>query len=546
MNIKITRTCGSDEKVSLPMKEPENNPKCKKCKDILILKEIVGTSVPPTAFEYYNTTTVLYLNDLSIETISPGAFESLNYLEELHLKKNKLKDILLGVVNSLENLKLIDLSFNNFNSMTRVSLEGTQQLRSVNLSSNYLINIKINEAWSNVTILDLSHNSISTVNLNELPSNVSVLNISSNRLTSFNVRKNYTVLDLGNNLLKTFDFGVLNCSVTKVGLGNNQITHVFATYCHIKEIDLSGNKLKSVPCDCSNASPQVEYLNLANNSISYLMPQTISELNSLKELHLELNKIQTIKAGTFASLQKLVYLNISHNVIETLELGSIDNIKNVEIFDISYNRLKQLKRYLMHTFANLKHLYLQYNNFTYLNATNLDEDLPKIWDINIVGNNLSCNNLWAIMRTFNKRPVHFPAGSVKNVTNVHGMPCYLLENSPDIDIAASMDELDVNNALSDYFNRDYRESNYYKFLEELRYSNMLIFNETHKMKEELARMFHSHGKPPHLGSSTSTGSNGYLITIVLFLLTITCFIALQGYILYSKFRPRMNDAERLL
>lgn len=544
MKFKIIWTCGEDEKVVLPMEPYTEKLPFEEISATLILKQIVGTSVPPAAFEMYNTTTALYLNDLGIEQISPGAFQSLNNMEELHLKGNKLENILSGVFN-INNLKIINLSFNKFSSMNQVSLEGTYQIQSVNMSSNSLTNIEINETWNNISILDLTSNAISHVD--KLPINLSVLNISKNALTSFSVSQNLIELDLRSNLLKTFDFNLINTTMNKLNLQNNQVSVLFGNYCSIKDINLSHNNLNSVPCDCSNISSKVESLNLAGNVISYLMPQTISELHNLIKLNLESNQIKIIKTGTFVSLQKLLYLNLSHNAIQSFEIGSIDNIKNLEEIDISYNQLTQINRYVMHSFTSLKHLHLEYNNITFINATNLNVHLPVIWDINIIGNNLSCNNLWELIRIFNKRPVYFTPGSFKNVSNVHGIACYLQENSNEENFATSLNELEVSKTLTDYFNHDYRESNYYKFLEELDYSNTLVFNESHKLKQAIDQMLHSFKTREHLRASTNTSVNGYLIVIVLFLLSITCFIVLQAYVLYNKFRTGPNlDSEELL
>lgn len=544
---RSTATCGEYEKVVLPMDPPEEGPDCTSCENILILKNIEGNSVPRAAFKNYNTTTKLYLDNLGIEMISPSAFVPLKKLKDVHLAGNKLTSIYEGVFKDLEKLESLDLSSNQIHSLKDISLNGTKILSSVNLSSNFLTAIETDKAWNNITVLDLSNNKINKLDAKVLPQNITVLNVSSNSLTTFNIHKNFSELDLANNNLEAFDLSWINYTMKRLNLKNNQINQIFGSYCTIKEIDLSGNKLNTVPCDCTNKSPVVEYLNLANNVISTVTPQTIAELTNLKELHLEFNQLKVIKAGTFASLQKLVYLNLSHNIIENFEMGSVDNIKNVELFDVSYNRLKQLKRYMMHTFANLKHLHLEYNNLTYINGSALNDDLPKIWDINIVGNNLTCHNIWNIIWIFNKRPVHFTAGPFKNVTNVHGMRCYFPGNTTEDDLGSSFDELDINNGIADYFNHDYRESNFFKFLEDLQYSVSTVFNETWSIRKQMEKVFRQNSKLEHLTSDgNSSGFNGYLITILLFLIVITSFIGFQVYILYSKFRTHTNDDERLL
>lgn len=351
----------------------------------------------------------LYLKNLGIETVEPKAFYSLIYLEELSLQGNYLKQIQDGVFRPLEQVKLIYLSQNNFETMKDVSLEGVKDLKKIDLSFNYLLEIEINENWDCLKILDISNNNIRNVTTSMLPKELKILDLNSNNISEFDIDNNLLRLNLANNSLKFFDLNYLNESVLHINLQQNQIENVYPTI----------------------VNQDIEYLNLASNLISTLSFLGESELPNLRKLRLERNKIKKVTQGTFRNIHSLRFLNLSFNLLDTFILGPKDNVGTLKTLDLSHNKLKELDLSATQIFNNLQKFHFKFNYITNLNARNLKESFPKLSEINLAHNNLTCNNILEIISVFKGGSIKIPEGPHKNVNSVHGMLCNFHHSTED-------------------------------------------------------------------------------------------------------------------
>jgi len=102
---------------------------------------------------------------------------------------------------------------------------------------------------------------------------------------------------------------------------------------HVTELNLNGNKLKTIPKEIGNWK-NLEVLNLNDNEISSL-PKEIGDLTNLKDLYLGRNKLKMLPKE-IGNLKNLEILHLGNNDFKVLpkELG---NLKNLEVITAPEN-----------------------------------------------------------------------------------------------------------------------------------------------------------------------------------------------------------------
>lgn len=108
-------------------------------------------------------------------------------------------------------------------------------------------------------------------------------------------------------------------------------------------------------------TPQLQILNLANNSITTLSPSSFLGLKSLKVLSLANNSIREVDRRLLVSIRNLTILDLSFNTIGGLPGGLADSFHFLTHLSLHYNRLTKLDRIHLEALGNLKVLQLKGN-----------------------------------------------------------------------------------------------------------------------------------------------------------------------------------------
>jgi Leucine-rich repeat (LRR) protein len=105
-----------------------------------------------------------------------------------------------------------------------------------------------------------------------------------------------------------------------------------------KTVDLSGQKLKSIPSGIFNQK-DIEELNVSNNLLTGAIQSQIGQLSNLRVLNAS-NNLMTGVPAEIGQLQDLEILNLSNNLLTGLpnELG---NLKKLETLDLSGNQYSE-------------------------------------------------------------------------------------------------------------------------------------------------------------------------------------------------------------
>ncbi|VDM77970.1 unnamed protein product, partial [Strongylus vulgaris] len=182
-----------------------------------------------------------------------------------------------------------------------------------------------------------------------------------------------------------------------LSLANNSLTHIateaFASLTHLKHLDLSHNDLLSLPKNVFNKLKNLETLILSNNELQ-LSPDCFAGLSSLRELDLTSNRLSylppSLEAGQFSALRNLETLNIADNLISDIYDGAFFGMDNLTVLNMTNNQLVRLPGNTW-PLPTLQSLDLSGNPFVALETASFDT-LPSLQFLNLS----NCKNLKTI------------------------------------------------------------------------------------------------------------------------------------------------------
>ncbi|KAM4640843.1 podocan isoform 2-T3 [Discoglossus pictus] len=351
---------------------PDNMFNCSDNVEILILSsnflKYVPKKLPPALYK-------LHLKNNKLEKIPPGAFSNLSDLRELYLQNNLLTNE--GMDNEtfgrMTRLEYLDLSSNNLteipsglprnivifhlekNAIRSISQDVLTQIK--NLEYLLLHNNKLRARGIHPAAF-LGLKKLHTVhmynNLLEkvpagLPRRVKTLMLLHNQISSINK----------NDFATTYFLEDLNLSYNKI-MSTTVHRDAFRKLRLLKTLELSGNKLKSLPYGLPK---NLEILKLKENDISSIPEDTLAGMSKLKELYLSNNKlkINSIYRGAWAELSSLQLLDLSSN---QLSYVPADLPETLEYLYLQHNRIVSITDSAFESTPNIKRIFLRFNQLT--------------------------------------------------------------------------------------------------------------------------------------------------------------------------------------
>merc|ERR1719410_2371378 len=327
-----------------------------------------------------------------IREIPRGTFKDLKDLKILNLYGNQIAEVnmetFLGVEKSLE---YMDLGFNIIDDISKILYP---KLRFLNLEKNKIQNISnVFNLLTSLQVLNLGENMI-----DQLPggvfrsmTNLLHVNLYKNKIGQLQpgVFENayLTKVNMSGNLLTDidtqsfFDLEILEV----VDLSDNQISTIsngaFDRIPHLKTLHLQKNKLTSYKGDIYSGisnDTELEYLDLSDNEMAYLYPESfqfhpklkwvsfamnrfsffptqfIKNLQHLEYLNLEKNQIKSLDDNDFANMSNLRRLKLANNEIESISETAFQNSSQLQFIDISHNKISKLKSDLFNGILRLQ------------------------------------------------------------------------------------------------------------------------------------------------------------------------------------------------
>ncbi|KAH3822586.1 leucine-rich repeat and immunoglobulin-like domain-containing nogo receptor-interacting protein 1 [Dreissena polymorpha] len=136
-------------------------------------------------------------------------------------------------------------------------------------------------------------------------------------------------------------------------ISENDLVH----FPNLKELTLSGNKIKYIEPKAFRWLGSLLQLNLDGNELAELPQELFQGLNSLKSLKLNKNSLRNLQSSSFNGLHNLETLNVNSNMLQQVEnflLGL--NISSLRSLDMSNNLLSYITNdssYLLSNFASV-------------------------------------------------------------------------------------------------------------------------------------------------------------------------------------------------
>ncbi|XP_055316823.1 protein artichoke [Sitodiplosis mosellana] len=309
--------------------------------DLLHTLNVNGNGISWVHLRAFSNLPTLNSIDLSHNEISDAgmigrAIKDLPKLEVLKLDRNFITTLSEGTFVDLEYLKELYLNDNSIAEIHHGAFHKMPRLKLLHLENNFLRRVHpesfLQTSGSGVEYLHLQYNEIS--NIEEVKSLLDALPM-------------LKFLDLSYNKLETVPFGSLrgHGSLEQLCLDHNYISRIerdaFMAMPGLRELRLKNNSLtENTPLPFWNL-PGLKGLDLSENNISVLNDTLLIGLPSLRRLDLSNNKLSEIDPASFTNNAYLETINISMNSLVELHPATLRFLNRLFEIDASYNELKE-------------------------------------------------------------------------------------------------------------------------------------------------------------------------------------------------------------
>ncbi|XP_007991908.3 PH domain leucine-rich repeat-containing protein phosphatase 2 isoform X2 [Chlorocebus sabaeus] len=278
----------------------------------------------------------------------PEVYEKLTMLDKVVMAGNCLEVLNLGMLNRMNHIKHVDLRMNHLKTMVIENLEGNKHITHVDLRDNRLTDLDLSSLCS-LEQLHCERNQLRELTLSGF--SLRTLYASSNRLTTVNVYpvpSLLTSLDLSRNLLECVpDWACEAKKIEVLNVSYNLLTEVpirILSSLSLRKLMLGHNHVQNLPTLVEHIP--LEVLDLQHNALTRL-PDTLfskalnklNKLEQLEELNLSGNKLKTIPT-TIANCKRLHTLVAHSNNISIFP--EILQLPQIQFVDLSCNDLTEI------------------------------------------------------------------------------------------------------------------------------------------------------------------------------------------------------------
>jgi Leucine-rich repeat (LRR) protein len=273
------------------------------------------------------------LSDLQIKQLTKDTFAGQEFLKQINLSKNHLYTLPKESFKGLKNLQKLIMAGNYLETLPNDVFKDLIQLKYLDLSSNKLSEFQAKHINQSQLLreIKLDNNKIKSLGF---------LNAGLSDLNYLSIRKNQ-IEEISANDLK-------DCSSLEIFyLGDNKIssipTGVFSSTPNIREIQLDGNNIETLPENVFNKIEALEVLWLQNNLLTYEgIVHSLQKLPNLTHLILNENQIEKIVAPLFSEMSNLQYLLLSSNKIQLIDSNVLMSLLNLKELWLNDNPLDEL------------------------------------------------------------------------------------------------------------------------------------------------------------------------------------------------------------
>ncbi|XP_041064982.1 transforming growth factor beta activator LRRC33-like [Carcharodon carcharias] len=304
------------------------------------------------------------------------ALRTLSALSRLDLSGNRLSEaVASSIVQNLTTLEYLSLAKNLIMRLEPSMLEGLAQLRELNLEYNYIFEIESGtfEGLRNLTRLNLAHNHIPCI-VDFSLYQVKTLNISHNIVELFLARESEVefqleTLDLSRNKLLFFPLLPKRNKLKLLLLSDNEMSFyndlMNDSSAEVHFIQIVGNVTNITSVNLwdeviSVSLPELQVLDMSQNSFRYLPPGFLRGITSLSALQLNQN---CLKAFSLTEQDPLVFLqtiDLSQNQLSHLNFN-VSRLEKLNYFNLSFNKFESVPSDLFTKMPQLTTVDLSHN-----------------------------------------------------------------------------------------------------------------------------------------------------------------------------------------
>ncbi|XP_078264025.1 volume-regulated anion channel subunit LRRC8B-like [Rhinoraja longicauda] len=319
------------------------------------------------------------LEVLKLELITEAKFQAamsqLTNLKELHLYHSPTVVDPQAMNCLAENLQTLHVKFTDMDKAPRwiFNLKNLTELHltgNIRMERNQFVSLSGFENLKKLKVLHMKNS------LPHIPAVVTGTGLLLNRLCIDNEGSKLTVFNTLKNMVSLTHLELHNCDLER-------IPHSIFSLYNLREIDLKGNRLKTIEEIISFQHLKwLTCLKLWHNAIAYI-PLQIGILSNLEQIYLNNNRIETIPPQLFLC-SKLRYLDFSHNHLTAIG-EEIGELAHLQYLNVSNNNLEALPDQLF-SCKNLRTLLVSRNSLTVLSP--LVGELVNLIFLELLGNQL--------------------------------------------------------------------------------------------------------------------------------------------------------------
>ena len=271
--------------------------------------------IPGPIFKIKTDVRQVFMNKNNISEIHQSAFAFMENTTLLNLQVNKLttKEICGSVWLPLKNLKHLYLDNNAISFISSYCFSNLYSLRTLILGRNKITHVNKNAfaGMSYLENLSLEHNKVHHL------TNASFRGLGNLRDLSLASNQIERIEKSALRYLDALEYLILwgNALVSVEGLCYSEEQNLT----NVRTLDLSSNKVLSIPPGCFDHLVSLERLYLHGNNISDLDANVFKGLAVLEVLFLDHNRMQVVRSGVFNGLNNLRLLDLSYNYVHTIE-----------------------------------------------------------------------------------------------------------------------------------------------------------------------------------------------------------------------------------
>ncbi|XP_043273538.1 protein toll-like [Venturia canescens] len=131
----------------------------------------------------------------------------------------------------------------------------------------------------------------------------------------------------------------------------------------VKTLSLLSNEFTTLPGSLLEDMTNLTFLDLRYNNLHQL-PKDFFTPPKLERLEIGYNKLASLDRNSFGNLSRLKILNIFDNEIANIEPDTFDGLGALERLDLKLNNLESLPAQIFHRLSKLKAINLSRNNFS--------------------------------------------------------------------------------------------------------------------------------------------------------------------------------------